>query len=304
VSILAINRRLDIVYCASFCLLLLTLLAFDLRMSYFQAESEARADVSNSSFLISEWIKGSFDSSDYVLRDIVSRGNELGAPVVDSHAGLKQRRMNLLEAKRKSLPNAFTVALYDQNCIAVHSNTSPRFDASSREYCQVLRSNPAIESMVTHAFFSSLGRLNVVQARRIPGNSPGFHGLALFGIDLGFFSRLVDQVSTRGHGNVVIIDANRVLLARKPHIPEQLGKALDNPALEAHFVDSFRAGWRAPLVGGTQGRQAAIYCCCRYCRRGMAVTLATTRAGRNHCGGSAVRYGCAGIAQPSHADRA
>jgi len=236
-SIVVFKRRLDIVCCVSFCLLLVSLLAYDLRTSYAQAESEARVEISNSSFLISEWIKGAFESSDYVLRDIVERVAESGSRPPASHFGEHGERMDFLESKRKTLPSAFTVALYDGQCLATHSHTSPRFDASSREYCRVLRGNPAIDSMVTHAFHSSLGRLNVVQARRIPGDQPGFHGFALIGIDLGFFSGLVSQVSTGKLGNVVVMDSSLVILARKPAVASRLGTTLNNPALR-DFVAS------------------------------------------------------------------
>jgi diguanylate cyclase (GGDEF)-like protein/hemerythrin-like metal-binding protein len=131
----------------------------------------------------------------------------------------------------------FTVALYDGHCIATHTNTIFRFDATERPYCTALRDHPERQSVVTDAFFSSLGRLNVVQARRFDPGSADFRGFALFGVDLDFFSKWLESVSVGQHGVIAIFDSRQTLLARRPGLPAMVGKVLPNIML-TRFVQS------------------------------------------------------------------
>ncbi len=54
-----------------FCLLTGGVGAYYLKASLRQEESKTRERVNNTSFLIGEWIKGAFEASDYILRDLV-----------------------------------------------------------------------------------------------------------------------------------------------------------------------------------------------------------------------------------------
>ncbi len=65
-----------ITYYVFICLLLAIYAANDIRSSYLREKENTRARIANSSLLISEWIKGAFNASDYVLRDIVSQVSE------------------------------------------------------------------------------------------------------------------------------------------------------------------------------------------------------------------------------------
>jgi diguanylate cyclase (GGDEF)-like protein len=79
--------------------------------------------------------------------------------------------------------------------------------------------------------------LNVAQARRFPGDAPGFYGFAFLGIDVEFFSKWLEPVAVEGRRNIAIFDTRLVLLARKPAVPELLGTKINNPSLKA-FIES------------------------------------------------------------------
>jgi diguanylate cyclase (GGDEF)-like protein len=222
--------RRAVLLCLVFCLTITTSLTYFLFRAYQQERSAAQTRTANTSLLVSEWIRGAFAQSDYVLRDIASavRLDEMVFPAAD----LRQHalRSALINDKRTTVPYAFRVGLFDGRCIITHLPTEPQrigFDASAFEHCQVLRDNPAVQSMVTRTFVAKIGNvLNVTQSRRLKENQPGFHGYAAFSIDLKFFASWLDGLSVGTKGMVAIVDTQRLLVASKPARPT-LGQTYD-----------------------------------------------------------------------------
>ncbi len=230
--------RKSLLCCVLFCLALGAVAAYDLRSAYLKDEEGARVRVANNSYLIGEWIKGAFKSSDYVLRDVVGQVSlsELVYPPTDMvrHG----RRTAFLEAKGKTLPNTIMMGLFDEHCIATHSNVTPGFDASDREYCLNSRTDTHSDTHVSHAFKASTGFLNVTQTRRLHGDVPGkFYGFAALGLDLNFFAKWLEPLSIAPHGVIAIVDTRLSLLARKPAWPDGLGKKIHDPVVES-FIGS------------------------------------------------------------------
>lgn len=232
-------HKKSLLFCVLFCILIAILAGYDLRLSLVKAEHKARDQVAHTSFMIDEWIKGAFTASDYVLRDIVTEVpvDELEYPTTDQESHAKISRY--INEKRMTLPNAVGVGLNDKNCIVTHTPSIVGFDASGREWCRVPMRNPEIETFVSNMFLSNIGDLMVIQARRFPGDE-GFNGLAGVGVDLAFFSKWLEKVSIAPHMVLAISDENLNLLARKPALPEALGKKVEAPFVKA-FVDSREA---------------------------------------------------------------
>lgn len=72
--------------------------------SYSQEKNLAKKNITLTSLLMSEWIKGAFNASDYILRDIIDNvpTTALTYPTNDpiEHARISQ----LIEKKRQTLP--------------------------------------------------------------------------------------------------------------------------------------------------------------------------------------------------------
>jgi diguanylate cyclase (GGDEF)-like protein len=229
--------RKSLLYCILFCLVLATVAAYDLHVSYLNEEQATRMRVTNASYLVGEWIKGSMQNSDYVLRDIVGHVplTELRYPDPDP---VRQARISaFIDAKRKTLPNAVGVGLSDEHCIVTHTNAKVGVDASQREWCQAAQADPQRETFVSHMYLNQAGRLSVTQVRRFPDSSSGLHGLAGIAVDLNFFSNWLEQAPVGQHGTIMIADTWLSLLARKPAVPDMLGKTVNQPLLKA-FVAS------------------------------------------------------------------
>jgi len=229
-------------YYIVFCLLLASLAAYDLRSSYLQEEEHTRERVANTSFLIGEWIKGAFTSSDYLLRDLANEipVSELRYP----HLAPQKFALDieLIKTKLLTLPLATGAAFINKNCVSTHVwNRPPRsskigFDGSDREWCNGPKNNLHLETYVSNAFLGNEGKVEVVQVRRLPSASSGFHGLVGLSVEFDFFSKWLDQVTIGKHGVLAIADLKVTLLARKPLLPDALGKKVEDPMVKAFIA--------------------------------------------------------------------
>ncbi|OOE65518.1 hypothetical protein BZG20_11545 [Salinivibrio sp. IB868] len=247
------NRKSSLIFCVVFCLLLGAVATMGLMRSLQQEEDKARGRVEGVSFLIAEWIDGSFQITDYLLRDILGHvePEDLVYPPKDLQA--HQQLTELVVSKMNTVPNVILAGLFDQNCIITHANSDELgWDGSHRDYCRALRDFPDRDTFVSNAFKSTTGPLNITQTRELLPEQPGFKGFAAVGVDLTFFSKWVEHISIDPLDVVAITDKNLRLLARKPAMPETLGKLIDDPIVEAFITSgqtdkSFRA--TSPIDG-------------------------------------------------------
>jgi diguanylate cyclase (GGDEF)-like protein len=229
------EQKYSILFFLLFCLLLAGYSAYNIRLSCIQEKEKAEIRVANTSFLIGEWIKGAFMASDYVLQDIIYSVpvSELEYPTTnpDEHAKFTK----LIDEKHRTLLHASGVGLTNSDGFVTHTLSIVGFDANHREWFSVPKNNPEIETFVSNMFRSNNDELMVIQSRKFPGEE--FSGLAGIGVNLNFFSTWLKDVKIDPHGVIGIADAKLSLLARKPAIPDALGKKVNDPIIEA-FVSS------------------------------------------------------------------
>ena len=206
--------------CFVFCAVVAGSLGQHIQVTYKQNQQATEERLSNTSLLISEWIKGAFAQSDYVLRDLATAVDVSELQFPTKQLARHQRRSAWMDDKLRTVPHAFRVGYFDRHCVITHLPTVPAslgFDASAFEHCQTLRNDPSLDTLVTHTFVAKIGKvLNVTQARRLPGKEPGFHGYAAFSIDLKFFDNLVSQLSSPSGRFISIVDTNHMLVASQP----------------------------------------------------------------------------------------
>ena len=199
-----------------------------LYLAYSQEKSLVMARTTLTSLLISEWIKGAFTASDYVLREIVETVpiSALSYPALDSleHAKISA----FIDKKRKMIPYANGVGLNDAKCIVTHTPSIVGFDASQREWCHVPMGNTFMETYVSNMFVSNINEMMVIQVRKFADNK----GLAGLGVNLDFFYQWLKKVNVGKHGSVAIADLRLSLLARQPELPDTLGNKIHSPVLE------------------------------------------------------------------------
>jgi diguanylate cyclase (GGDEF)-like protein len=242
-----------IIYCIVFCLAISIVAAYNARNNYLREKENVEQRVFDTSYLIAEWIKGSFEVSDYVLRDIVSTVDVAELTYPSTNPVAHARRSALLDDKRKTLHNVFMAALFNRDCVVTHNPAFPGnlgFDASQREYCLLLKNDPRRQSGSSNSYLNNFGRLNVTQVRRIPSATQTFVGFAALAINLNFFSKWLEEFSPRQDSVIAILDLNQNLLARKPALPEALGKRSSDRLIESFLASGesyMSTSYRSPI---------------------------------------------------------
>jgi diguanylate cyclase (GGDEF)-like protein len=222
-----------------FCLLVLMMAAGELKRSHDDAYARTSVRLQNNSLLVSEWVKGVFQTSDYLLRDVVANFPPSELKLARTSAQQQRRWVHWLDAKRQTLPHAQGLSLFDPACIQRYTHDArvqSYFDASERDYCRLLRERPVAESVVTPMAMSNFGRYAVTQARLIPGPGPMGNGFVVIGLDTTMFSGLLDRIDTGSNGVITLIDYRQQVVARKPALACVIGKTLDSSMIQA-FID-------------------------------------------------------------------
>lgn len=220
-----------------YCLLIGGAVGYLVYSAKAQLEKEIQSHQGQIGRLIGEWIIGSFEITDYLLRDILGHVKASDLVYQNTNPVERKRLNDLLIDRMRSVDNVILVGLFDKNCTITHSNRiSPGKNFSDWEYCAALRDNPQKVRHVTNGIVSVTGPLNVAQSRRFLPDVPGFHGFAAVGVDLGFFARWLEKLDTGRTGFVAILDSRKMLLGRKPVIAEALGRTVDATDLEAFIA--------------------------------------------------------------------
>ncbi len=226
-------KRKIFIYYLLFNTIIVSFFGVYLYTSYTQEKSIAIAHTTLTSLLVSEWIKGAFNSSDYILREIVETVPVSALKYPSNNVIEHERISKYIERKQKTFPNSNGVGLNDAKCIMTHTPSIVGFDASNREWCSVPMNNPEIETYVSNMFISNNKKMMVIQTRKFPNNK----GLAGIGVNLAFFSQWLKKVNLGPHGVIAITDNNLKLLARQPELPKALGKNVNDAIVKA-FISS------------------------------------------------------------------
>jgi len=231
--------RKSLLYGLLFCLLVATFAVYDVRTGYVRETSAVRARVANTSFLLAEWIRSAFVSSDYVLRDVVSQ------VTVKELLNIKQevKTTQFLRSKLETLPSYFKeIGVANEHCIATSAYTVPPIptfigmDGSNREWCKVFKNTSKTDSHTTQMFRGSSGTMVVSQGYPLRTSSGKLKGIAGLVVELDFFSTWLEKLTTDEHSILAITDINISLLARTPALPEALGEKVNDEIVEAFIA--------------------------------------------------------------------
>lgn len=229
--------RTSLLICVLFCTVTGIIVSVGQYDAYNNTVRSIHDRQTHASDLISEWLISSFTMTDYLLRDIIDEVDvqDLVYPAQDVSA--QQGIVDMLIAKEAVVPNVILVGTFDSNCFLTAGNVvAPGFDARHRDYCTGLLADSTLETLVTPAIRSSTGPLTVIQARRIGPPGSEFQGFAAAGVNLDFFSRWLDRMEVSENSFITILDSNRMLLARKPQVPEAVGQLVNSARLKAFLA--------------------------------------------------------------------
>ncbi len=230
----------SLIYTILFLFFITTFAIYDIRSGYLKELSNVRSRVANTSFLIQAWVKGSFDSSDYVLQDIMSQVSI--QELLD--LSKKEKTTQFLQSKLETLPSYFQeIGISNESCVATSAYVVAPYknfagvDYSEREWCKSYQRNDKLIKDVTSSFFD-IDRLIVAQNRSIRTSDGKLQGIVALVVDLSFFQKWLDEIVVTKHGVIAIVDANMNLLARKPQLPNAIGNKIDDKILKEFLSSS------------------------------------------------------------------
>lgn len=207
----------------AFCAMVVGGSIMDLRYNYQREYEHETFKLTGIAYLVNEWIKGHFLAFDYVLRDIASAvsPDELHHP----KSAQALTRLAWLQAKQSTIQYSESISLLDADChITLQAPPHATAAAASDEYCQALKRNPKLETIVLPLPHSNVTHYTVVQARKIMGEDGKFLGVVAIGISSELFANLLTKLTFSTQSVVTITDNRLFLLARIPPRKNDVGR--------------------------------------------------------------------------------
>lgn len=209
--------------------------------SYIQV-AYTEADLSG--FLVSEWIEKSLSDIRAILKDSlfnIDEKNIRSAANPNMDEALRNRR---LSHKANQYDNIIFLGIFDPDCVIQYGSIYEIVRDSSRDlgraYCDNVMQTPVETLKFSDLFLSSTGELNVSATYPLLNHEDRVIGFALAGLNLSFFQTWLDSIEQPAI-TISIIDANRILLARKP-VSDDVGTPVEDARLAEFIQGDAEAG--------------------------------------------------------------
>lgn len=218
-------------------------LAVDLQQSYETVITDTSHRAMQRSLIISQSFRSKVLASNYVLRDVLGRiqKSDLVYPDIDpDHA---ERMAKLLKEKADTVPDFFSMVIFDQDCVFTATATRKNTGVKSKpELCEARKAHTGSGPLVSYVpgTKSASGRSVLVLSHHLKSPTNDFLGGVLGVIELNRAQQLFDLPGLDPDDSVALLDDDKVLLARYPLLPEAIEKratALVIP-MELHSTDS------------------------------------------------------------------
>ncbi|MBW3695911.1 sensor domain-containing diguanylate cyclase [Vibrio sp. T187] len=212
------------------------LIAYYAESAFMDTKQRAKEGMEDNSLLIAEWIRGGFESSDFVLRDVIGHtSSELhSAAHQNTHGNLIYT--DFLERKRATLPNVKQVSMLDEHCDLQHSSSELAITFSEYEFCRLFQAREQKDAFISQAYQLSDGSWNISQARQYSHQDA--KGVAFVSIDLDFFGNMIRKLKYGKESVIAIYDTNYRLLARQPEIPGLEGKLVSSQSFLGQYSET------------------------------------------------------------------
>lgn len=218
-------------------------LIVDLQRDYAKVVADASYRAMQRSQIIGQAFRTEVLTTDYVLRDVLGRlqAHDLVYPDPDPvHA---HRMTLLLKEKADTVPDFFSMVLFDRDCVfavtATGQNTGVR---SKKELCDARKAHQGSGPMATYVpgAKSASGRSVLVLSRHLLSPSGEFLGGVMGVIELERAQKRFDALSMEPGDSVALLDDTQMLLARRPLLANHIGKRVTAPQVPAatHASDS------------------------------------------------------------------
>jgi len=184
--------------------------------------------------IISQSFRAEVLAADYVLRDVLGRiqVQDLVAPDPDPrHA---QAMTQLLKEKAATVPDFFSMVVFDKNCVFTATETGRNTGIRSKPaLCEARRQHRGAGPLATYVpgKDSASGKAVIVLSRHLHAPDGEFLGGVLGVIEVSRAQHWFESLHLRPGDSVALLDPAQVLLARHPPQAQAIGQPLTQPAV-------------------------------------------------------------------------
>lgn len=200
-------------------------LATDLQRAYDNVLRDTAHLANQRSQIIGQAFRTKVLASDYVLRDVLGHiaVKDLAYPDPDPvHA---QRMTTLLREKADTVPDFFSMVLFNQGCVFTATHTGQNTGVRSRQaLCDARKAHTGSGPLASYVprSASASGQPVLVLSRHLRSPDSEFQGGVLGVIELDKAQRLFNSPGLGPDDTVALLDDAQVLLARQPVLAEAI----------------------------------------------------------------------------------
>jgi signal transduction histidine kinase/ActR/RegA family two-component response regulator len=240
-------------FTAAVLLAVSTLVGFDLWTRYSHTLDGGKGRARGQAYVLGEYLRGSFDVADTVLRQLVAQGTQVGGP-----EGPTAQWDGLLNAARSAMPigRAGSISVADSNGV-IRQSTMKALVGESRSdqfiFKHLSKSNR--DELVMDAPFlvgrDSGKRYVLPIGRRLTGSDGRFAGVVVTVFEVDKFLEFLDTVNVGRNGVISVFHPSGVLIFRAPGGARNIGQSAEGDPIWRASRDKPGSGFvSGPLSAG------------------------------------------------------
>lgn len=202
-------------------------LVADLQRAHDKVVAEVTQRAVQRSQIISQSLRTQVLATDFVLRDVLGRINESDLVFPDPDPVHAQRMTALLKEKANTVPDFFSMVVFNRDCVFTATPTGENTGVQSRPaLCDARKQHRGDDPLATYVpgTQSASGRSVIVLSRHLRSSTGAFVGGALGVVELERAQQRFDALMLGEGDSVALLDDARVLLARHPLVAEAIEK--------------------------------------------------------------------------------
>jgi diguanylate cyclase (GGDEF)-like protein len=231
-----------------------------------RALGDAEAEVRNLALVLAEHTNRSFQAVELVQKSLVGRIESLGIATSDEFEQRMASREThmMLKDVISGLPQLAAVTLISADGRLMNFSRYwpvPSVEVTDRDYYHALSGANAPASFISAPLKNKVtGTWTIFVARRVSGPGGEFLGIILGAMELRYFEEFYRRVSLRSDGSISLMRRDGMLLARHPHIEDNIGKSLaHNPQFKLFMSKANFGAVRLTSVVDGQDRLIAAH---------------------------------------------
>lgn len=202
-------------------------LAYDVKQSYDQLLMDRSQQATQRSHIIAQAFRTEVLASDYVVRDVLGRLREADLLYPNHNAIHAKELSQLLKDKAATVPNFFSMVIFNSECVFVATATGQNIGAQSKpELCAQRKAHRGPDPLVTYvpSSKSASAKSVLVLSRNFLSSTGEFMGGVLGVIELDRAQHRFDALEISQGDSATLLDDRQVMLARVPVLPEWIEK--------------------------------------------------------------------------------